>query len=155
MGDRYKKPSTLLEELGILEPEDIDIEAIAQYCRATVRYKEIEGAQARIVGIGDKAIISVSKAMKRARQRFSVGHELGHWMRDHGTIGFSCSHKDFLTEWSSDNPERRANRYAADLLLPESMFRPLSRNRDITLATAQTLADRFQTSLVATAIRLV
>jgi Zn-dependent peptidase ImmA (M78 family) len=155
MPSRYVAPNALLQELGITEPEDIDVEAIAQHCGATVRYKALEGTQARIVGIGEKAIIAVNRSSRRPRQRFSIGHELGHWMRDHGTIGFSCTDKMFIAEWSDDNPERRANRYAAGLLLPEFMFGPLAKNQHITLTTVRTLAKRFNMSLVATAIRLV
>lgn len=155
MQSRYRSPQSLFKELGISEPADIRIEAIAQYCRASVRYKALEGCQARIIGFGDRSIISVSNSSHRHRQRFSIGHELGHWMCDQGSIAFSCGEKIFANEWSSDNPERRANRYAADLLLPEFMFRPLAKNREITFATVRDLAKKFETSLIATTIRLV
>jgi IrrE N-terminal-like domain len=155
MPSRYRSPQSLFKELGISEPEDIRIEAIAQYCRASVRYKTLEGCQARIIGYGDRAIISVNNSSHRHRQRFSIGHELGHWMCDQGIIAFSCGEKVFATEWSTDNPERRANRYAADILLPEFMFRPLVKNQEITFATVRELAKRFETSLIATTIRLV
>jgi len=155
MANRYRSAQTLFEELGISEPEDIQLEAIAQYCRASVRYKALEGCEARITGYGDRAIISVNSSSRRQRQRFSIGHELGHWMCDQGSISFSCAEKIFATEWDNSNPERRANRYAVDLLLPDPMFRPLAKGRDITFATVRDLADRFQTSLIATAIRLV
>lgn len=177
MQSRYRSPQSLFKELGISEPKDIRIEAIAQYCKASVRYKYLEGCQARIIGYGDRAIISVNNASHRHRKRFSIGHELGHWMCDQGSIAFSCGEKVFATEWSNDNygfddlplnskgvfapkwasadPERRANRYAADLLLPEFMFRPLAKNREVTFATVRDLAKTFETSLIATTIRLV
>jgi uncharacterized protein DUF955 len=155
MTSRYRSPQALFEELGISEPEDIQLEAIAQYCRASVRYKPLEGCEARITGYGDRAIISVNTHSLRPRQRFSIGHELGHWMCDQGSIAFSCAQKVFATEWTTNNPERRANRYAADLLLPEPMFRPLAKGREITFATVRDLASKFQTSLIATTIRLV
>jgi IrrE N-terminal-like domain len=155
MPSRYRSPQSLFKELGISEPEDIRIEAMAQYCKASVRYKPLEGCEARIAGYGDRAIISVNSASRRARQRFSIGHELGHWMCDEGSVAFSCGERVFATQWSGENPERRANRYAADLLLPEFMFRPLAKNREITFATVRDLAKRFETSLIATTIRLV
>lgn len=154
----YRSPAQLLDDLGISEPGDLRIEAIAQYCRATVRYKQLEGCEARLIGFGDRAIIAVNKVSRRERQRFSVGHELGHWMRDHAKVAFtafSCSEKAFLSEWSGDNPERRANRYATELLLPEAMFRQRAKNREITFSTVRELAKQFQMSLTATAIRLV
>lgn len=155
MTSRYRSPQTLFQELGITEPEDIKVEAIAQYCRASVRYKALEGCEARITGYGDRAIISVNKLSRRERQRFSIGHELGHWMSDQGSIAFSCAEKVFATEWTTNSPERRANRYSADLLLPDFMFRPLAKGREITFATVRDLATVFQTSLIASTIRLV
>lgn len=151
----YQPPLALLKELGITEPEDIHIEAIAEHCKATIVYEPLEGCEARILGYGERAIITVNSKSPCERQRFSGGHELGHWMRDRGKIAFACAEKMFATEWSNDNPERRANRYAADLLLPEPMFRPRAKNREISFATVRDLASEFQMSLTATAIRLV
>lgn len=153
------RPGDLLEELGICQPEDIDVEAIAQFCGATVLYEPLEGCAAQIVASGERALITVKEGAPRARQRFSVAHELGHWMRDRGAVsGFGCTETSFLSEWAREgksNPERRANRYAADLLLPERLFKPDARNREMTFVTAGELADRYQTSLTATAIQLV
>lgn len=155
MNDVLFTPAQLIAELGIRRPDDLDIEAIAEYCGATIRYKQLQGCEARIIGYKDRAIITVSANSIRARQRFSAGHELGHWMRDRGTVAFQCSDQTFLHEWSRDNPESRANRYASDLLLPLSIFRPLAHRQPITFATVRRLAGIFQMSLTATAIRLV
>ena len=53
---RFRPAADLLKELGITEPEEIDIEAIAQHCDATVTYGQLAGSEARIVGADDKAI---------------------------------------------------------------------------------------------------
>ncbi len=152
----YKRPDTLLDELGITEPSEIQIEAIAQHCGATVVYEPIDGSDARILGYGDRAIITVDSNTSRARQRFSAAHELGHWLRDRGRIAFSCAEQALITEWSDvDNPERNANRFAANLLLPHKLFAPKARQVQPTLAGVRSLAEVFETSLVATAIRLV
>lgn len=152
---RYN-PEKLLKELGITVPEEIDIEAIAEYCQATVIPQRLHGSAARIIGIGDRAFITIDSGSPRARQRFSAAHELGHWMLDRGKLAsFICSEKNFIYDWSGDNPERRANRYAADLLLPQFMFEPLAKNQEITFESVRSLCTRFQTSITATAIRLV
>jgi hypothetical protein len=150
----YKSATSLLNELGIADPDDIDIEAIAQYCKATVVYEPLHGCEARILGNGERAIITVNSRSQRPRQRFSAGHELGHWMRDRNKVGFSCT-EVALRDWNSDNPERYANAYAADLLLPRGMFEPLAKNKPATFETVRELAEEFNTSLTATAIRLV
>lgn len=151
----YKSPAALLEELGISEPQEIKIEAIAEYCGATIVYEPLTGCEARIIGHGDRAIITVNSTSLRERQRFSGAHELGHWMRDRGKIAFACAEVVYATEWGDENPEARANRYAAELLLPSPMFSHRAKTKEITFATVRSLAKDFETSLTATAIRLV
>ncbi|HXM22532.1 MAG TPA: ImmA/IrrE family metallo-endopeptidase [Terriglobales bacterium] len=151
----YRSPSLLLKELGVSEPREIDIEAIAQYCGATIVYERLEGSEARILGNNDRAIITVNSEAQVGRRRFSAGHELGHWMRDRGKVGFSCTEQVMIGEWASVNTERAANEYAADLLMPAEMFGKESANKAITFDSARELSNTFLTSLTATAIRLV
>jgi len=158
MTDRpyYQSPPALLRELGITEPEDIRIEAISEHCGATIVYEPLAGCAARILGFGDRAFITVDSDSRRERQRFSAAHELGHWMMDRGKVSsFVCEERVFTDEWAADNPERRANRYGTDLLLPKFMFEPRAKGRQITFGAVRALAAEFQTSLTATAIRLV
>ena len=148
-------PETLLEELGITEPHEIDLEAISFYCGAQVTYKTLDGCAARIIGVGDRAIISVNPDASIGRQRFSIGHELGHWMRDRGRATHLCQKNDLGAPWGRGDPESLANAYSADLLLPHFMFNPMAEGRDITLETVDVLRRAFNTSWTATAIRLV
>ncbi len=152
---RLTSPNLLLEHLGIDEPRDLDVEAIAQACGATIVYESLEGCEARIIGAHDRAIITINADAPRPRQRFSAAHELGHWMHDRGKVAFACQEGQFVAEWGKANPERRANRFAVDLLLPRLMFKRRMRHSPVTFATVRELALEFQTSLTATAIRLV
>jgi len=154
-GYKYKSPEMLLEELGIALPEEVDIEAIAQYCDATVVYKPLYGCEGRVLGFNNRAIITVNSNSSRVRQRFSAAHELGHWMCDRGQIAFSCTEKMFHENWFRKDKEASANRYAVDLLLPENMFVDMVRNKEITFYTVRETAKAFRTSMTATAIRLV
>lgn len=153
----YQNAAQLLEELGITEPDELDIHAIAQHCKATIKYAALDGCAARIVGNEDRAIITIDSKSPPERQRFSAGHELGHWMFDRGQASMSsCEEKSFIKEWSKSNPETRANRYASDLLMPESMFKKSAETlRRIDFTSVRTLAQIFKMSLTATAIRLV
>lgn len=148
-------PEKILSTLGITEPDDIDIEAIAWECGATVLYEPLTGCEANIIGSGDKAIITVNSRAIAGRKRFSSGHELGHWMKDRGQHAFGCSKNQLYSSWSGNSPETRANRFASDLLLPVSMFAPLAKERPITLDTVAYLAAVFRMSRTATAMRLV
>ena len=151
----WKPADQILDELGVKNAEDIDVEAIAQYVGATVTYEFLAGCEANIIGHADRAIITVNASSRRPRQRFGIAHELGHWMYDHGTTVFACQDVQFQAQWSDAHPEARANRYASDLLLPDFLFRPLAHGRPCTLSTVRDLANQFETSLTSTAIRLV
>jgi IrrE N-terminal-like domain len=150
----YRAPERLLAELGITEPADIELPAIAMYCGAVVVEQDLRGCEARIIGRDDRAFITVNAASSAERKRWSIGHELGHWMHHRGSAAFRCSKRDF-NEWLTVSPEQQANQYGADLLLPKSMFLPRIAQRPITLQTVEELARTFGTSLTATAIRLV
>src|ERR1700722_1400962 len=145
----------IIKELGISEPTDIDVEAIAQYCGATIVYERLTVCEARIVGNADRAIITVNSESRRGRQRFSAAHELGHWMYDRNKVGFSCTNSLFRSQWGATNPEKGANQFAADLLMPLTIFGRYAYSKAITLQAARELAHKFDTSLAATAIRLV
>jgi hypothetical protein len=144
----------LLRELGIAEPNEIDVEAIAQHCGATVIERPLTGCEARIIGVGDRAVITVNSSSIPRRRRFSAAHELGHWIRDKGLVAVGCVPE---SGYSNDpfNRETRANRYAGELLMPRFMFTPRAENRPIVFETVEDLAVTFDTSLTATAIRLV
>lgn len=155
MLNSIQTPEQILADLGIRDPDDLDVEAIAEHCGATIWYRPLYGCEARIIGFHDRAIIAINANSPRARQRFSGGHELGHWMCDRGQVGFRCDHGDYLKGLWAANPETRANRFASDLLLPTGMFQPRARGLPVTFASVRKLADTFQMSLTATAIRLV
>lgn len=154
MAPQFIRAVDLLRSLGISEPSEIDVCAIAQTQGATVVEKAVKGAEARIMGFGDKALIVVNADSILQRKRFSVGHELGHWMRDSGKISLGCNPESQLGS-SDANAETRANKYASDLLMPDFMFRPRVQKRPMTFDTASDLANTFETSLTATSIRLV
>ncbi|MBS1841000.1 MAG: ImmA/IrrE family metallo-endopeptidase [Acidobacteria bacterium] len=150
-----KTPEQLLDELGITEPSQIKIEAIAYHCQAIILYEPLSGCEANIVGRGDRAIITVDSSALRTRQRFSAGHELGHWMKDRGQVAFGCGREQMDSHWIANNPETRANQFASDLLLPSKLFVPLAKGRPITVETVRDLGRVFEMSLTATAIKLV
>lgn len=147
---------TLLN-LGISEPGDIDVDYIAWELGAEIKYRRLNGCEARIVGVGDRAIIAVDDRNGHRRARFSAGHELGHWQHHRGRL-LVCRPDDIGRggPHGSIHPERVADAYAADLLLPDFMFEPMVAGlRKATFDAIEKLASDFDTSLTATAIKLV
>ena len=147
----------LLQSLGITEPNEIDLEAIAYYQGAEVKYRHLDGCEARISGVGNKAIISISDSgISRRRQRFSIGHELGHWCYHRGK-SFACRKQDignYNAASATGEAERLADYYSANLILPLYMFKPIARQYGKhTFNTIFSIANLFEVSKTCTAIR--
>jgi hypothetical protein len=149
-------PELLLQELGVTEPNDIDLEPIAYHVGCEVRYRRLDGCEACILGDDDRAIITITTRASKARQRFSLGHELGHWHYHRGRSSI-CRPDDIANQTRSPlDRERIADGYAADLLLPRYLFEPrLIGAVRPSFTTVERLAPEFRTSITATALRFV
>lgn len=144
----------LLQELGVTEPNEIDLEAIAFHLGARVRYRPLDGCEARIIGSNDAAVITVNDRSSYRRKRFSIAHELGHWCHHRGKA-LVCRAEEFRPR-DPTSPERIADAYAADLIMPQYLFQPVARQQPkLNFKAVSTLADIFHSSQTATAIRLV
>lgn len=152
---RFRRAKDLLDELGITEPEEIDLEAIAQHVGATVIRERLQGTEARIVGADDRAIITVNQDSLPTRQRFSIGHELGHWMNDRGRVDLACGADKQERFYTGTDKESLANNFATELLLPSGMFTPRLGKQPPTLPVIKALAHTFRASFTATARRVV
>jgi hypothetical protein len=151
---RLTPAERLLQKLGVTEPREIDLEAIAFHLGARVRYRKLEGCEARIIGRNDAAIITISKDCVDKRMRFSLAHEIGHWSHHTGQT-LVCRVEESLPQ-DRMSPERVANGFAADLLMPHYLFKPIARSyTKLSFKTVIDIAEIFQTSRPATAIRLV
>lgn len=146
----------LLHELGITEPEEIDLDAIAWHVGAAVKRRILDGCEARIIGNGDRAIITVNAASAFVRQRFSIGHEIGHWHFHRGRT-LVCRSEDIGGRHNGGFfLERQADAFAGDLLMPGYILRPrLLQLTWPTFSVIRYIARVFNTSVQATAIRLV
>ena len=99
--------------------------------------------------------IRIKAGMNPHRARFTAAHEIGHFAL-HPTIGHDRQHTagDF-TIWHDDSEEAEANIFAAELLMPDFLFKPRSRGRNPSLAFLDALANEFRCSLMATAFQYV
>lgn len=160
MTHQPRTAARLLESLSIRKPEEIDLEAIAWLGGAKVKYRELDGCDACIIGRADvgRAIISIDDRSLPRRQRFSLAHEIGHWEwhRGHQLL---CSKDDIRgsgAKLKGLSKEAAANRFAADLLMPGFMLKKAMRDFNrLDMRTVRELATRFDVSLTAMAYRLV
>lgn len=153
---QYSVAEQLLRQLGVTEPSDIDIEAIAWYQNASVRYRPLSGCEAFIVGNAERALIVVDQAGSQGRQRFSIGHELGHWHHHRGTSLLCRIGADIELDPRAPYVEKLADGYAADLLMPRYMIAPIiSSYTRLDIDAVEEISTEFATSITATAIRVV
>jgi len=66
---------------------------------------------------GDKIAIGYNKTQHPHRQRFTVAHEIGHYMMGHTNANYSYDLN------STDPKEIEANQFAAELLMPLAMVK--------------------------------
>lgn len=148
-------PERLLWAQGVRAPEHIDLEAISASRGARVIYRQLDGCAARLVASGNKAVISVAFDDNLGRRRFSLGHELAHWICDANKTSFKCSNSDIGPQNAeAKSAEANANSYASQLLLPDYLVVPWIGTRSASLDLAQALSNDFRASLTASAIKL-
>jgi hypothetical protein len=120
-----------------------------------VRYAPLSGCEAMLVGFGDRAIATIRPSSVRGRERFSLGHELGHWELHRGQ-SFRCRvDEPTLNMESNVVLEREADEFGSHLLMPTPLFNPAIRAFQWpSIAQIQDVAEVFQASQSATLIRL-
>lgn len=147
--------------LGVTDPGDIDLDAIAAELNAEIVFEDLEGATARVIQIGDRARIVVStRILDVGAIRFSIAHEIGHLMCKHYVANGSTPGNVFERLCSplhddSTATEREADVFAAELLMPRPLIMPLCAVHPFTLEPVRAIANSFGTSVMASAMRYV
>ena len=166
-------PEALLSEIQKLQgevfPIAVPIEEWAMALDITaIEVLETEGFEGGLVMFADRSAgtILVNKAAKWRRRRFTVAHELGHfllpWHTPRDGEAFRCSKKDMATFRLQPGGDRyvemevQANRFAAGILMPQAPFRAdLRARRAFEVLDIAELADRYDVSKEASARRCV
>jgi Zn-dependent peptidase ImmA (M78 family) len=138
----------------VLLAESVGIEALREL-ETTSRF---EGA---LVTDPDKTsgIILTKAGAREERRRFTIGHELGHFLLPSHRGNRQCTADD-MRETRRGTQHRRqeaeANRFSAGLLMPKPWFvRDMEKLGDADVTHVQSLAKLYQTSLEATANRYI
>lgn len=151
-GDRAE---SLVADLGISSPAELDVEAIAFDSNVEVVYEAMAGCEASLVGYCDRAIATINPSGVRGRERFSVAHELGHWHMHRGR-SFKCRVDDTSGNLELNRIlEKEADTFAAHLLMPGPLFNPtIAALGKPTFQQLRRLSNEFETSVMATALRV-
>ncbi|MEW6058055.1 MAG: ImmA/IrrE family metallo-endopeptidase [Bdellovibrionota bacterium] len=150
----------IIEGRGITDPKEIDLESIANSLEVTIEEADLDGCDGILQMIPDPkcGIITVKKSIKEPGQkRFVIAHELGHYETpNQPSQDYHCSTADMSPKGHRFKPEEReANEFAAELLMPEKLFKPRMKNKRPSMDLIKSLAGDFQTTLTATLRRFV
>lgn len=145
----------LLWGYGVMHPSHIDLEGIANDRGAEVIHRRLDGCEARLVAGAQRAVISINSDSIEGRKRFSLAHELAHWLCDRNAGSFQCA-KEVIGPQNAEarSVEAHANAYASQLILPDYLVSPWAQGKRPNLDTARALAKDFNASLTAAAIKL-
>lgn len=156
-----REPGDILKLLGIYQAEDIDLDLVAHFLNAEVKRTSLSDCEGHIVGTDSRAIITVNGNARPERQRFSLGHELGHWVNDKKqNLTYRCSTDDMRQREPRSNDFRqhkevRANQFSAELIIPKHIAEPLIDGAEVTFESIGSLANSFNASKTSSAIRFV
>lgn len=140
----------LLRKAGIDEAP-VPVDQLARDCGTLVLEAQMsDGLSGLVFEVDDGAVIAINSRHGLNRRRFSIGHELGHYLLDH--------HDRFhIDVGDSDDPgydwqvERLANQFAAGVLMPRDLVSAQYEE----IQDAHHLADRFHVSELAMGFRLI
>lgn len=151
-----EKAEYILSILDIKQKEDIDVDLISHFFGIYIAKRSLTGCSAKLTCSKRSARITVSNAEKyEPRVRFSIAHELGHFfLHKHQKALFSCSSDD-MYKWVVPGIEVEANTFAANMLMPESIFRKHVSGKEPSVDLVLKTSNDFCTSLTSTLIRYV
>jgi Zn-dependent peptidase ImmA (M78 family) len=145
----------------------IAIDVVAQRLNLTMEAAALgENVSGMLVVKGDRGAIGYNSAHARVRQRFTISHEIAHYLLHAKSGGkaqlFIDRHVTYRRNENSstglDHDEVEANQLGAALLMPKSLVQDEIRRQDLNLDDEEAislLAKRFHVSTAAMSNRLV
>lgn len=152
--------SELLKDVNISKPP-VPVDRIARHLGLRVRHEPFEGEiSGCLIRRGDDASIGINSMHHENRQRFTLAHEIAHFLLHHGDR--VILDRNFLVNLRYANgdtdEEREANYFAAELLMPEGFLENDLRDKKIDIEEDEQitmLANQYKVSPQAMTYRLV
>lgn len=156
---------SLIEKYEVKAPA-VHVERIAKQEGAQVRYGPLDKELSGMFFVRDGIpIIGVNSLHHPNRQRFTIGHELGHMLMHremleggvHVDKELAILRRDALAQTGTDKIEIQANQFAAHLLVPDVLLDAVIGD-DLKVADSEqdleALAKRFKVSTMTMQLRL-
>jgi hypothetical protein len=143
---------------GYQQAAPVDLSGLAKALGVPVRAATLDpGKSGEIRPDGNGGyIIKVNRHDSPGRQRFTVAHELAHFLLHRHLIGAGISDDALYRSGQSDRVEAEANRLAADIVMPSTLVRQTAITSSAASASELELelASRFNVSSAAMRIKL-
>jgi Zn-dependent peptidase ImmA (M78 family) len=160
---RYSKIETMVD--GLLDQHHqsgppVRIEKIAKELGVEIRAGDLGDVSGLLVRSGEGAIIGVNSTQGRQRQRFTIAHELGHFLLHEGLINhvdrnYRINYRSAESSMATNVDEIEANFFAASILMPKQFLNNLDAVEALDDdAQVQELARLFDVSRHAMSLRL-
>jgi Zn-dependent peptidase ImmA (M78 family) len=154
-----------LLESNVVTRAPVPVEQLAKALHIDVRYSAgAEDVSGALIRNEKSVVIAVNSAQHENRQRFTIAHEIGHFLLHKGTRvhfdeDFRINYRNSVSSDATEQDEIEANAFAAALLMPESFLRRdwlRLKPRDNSIPEAiKTLGIRYKVSTKAMELRLV
>ena len=153
----------LLRQARVRKPP-VPVEMIARNLGTQIRYSPFEGdISGMVFRDKDRTVIGVNSLHHPNRQRFTIAHEVGHFLLHEGAEvhvdkTFRVNLRDDVSSKAVDKEEIEANRFAAELLLPEHMLIQDLKGQEIDFedqGDLRGLSKRYRVSVQALTFRLI
>lgn len=165
---RKKRIETLavdiLRESGVSEPP-VDVESIAERQGLLIDFQPLQSDLSGFLFHDEQhAVIGVNSSHPTVRQRFTIAHELGHFLLHqsdplHVDRAVQAKFRNELSKQGTDLDEIEANLFAAELLMPRIMIaQDLHQNDVVDILDDHffnELAQRYNVSTQALLLRLM
>ena len=168
--DYPREPTRLLKRFGLFRAP-VDVAGVARELSIEISEANLEDRHSAFLVVkNNKARIFVNQRHHPHRQRFSIAHECGHYLLHHiPSQKENCLFLDekldlyYRRNVSTDNVvdftlERQANRFAAQLLMPEELIEQFIEDQDLDVLEEKAMkkmALAFKVSEQALLIRLL
>jgi Zn-dependent peptidase ImmA (M78 family) len=165
---RKKRIETLavdiLRECSVNEPP-VDVESIAERRGLLIDFQPLQSDLSGFLFHDEQhAVIGVNSSHPKVRQRFTIAHELGHFLLHqndplHVDRAVQAKFRNDLSKQGTDPDEIEANLFAAELLMPRIMVaQDLHQNAVVDILDDHffnELAQRYSVSTQALFLRLM
>lgn len=147
------KAKELINNYCINSFENFRLEEIVNAEGLIILEKSLQNMLGKLIVSGDSGIIYINSEIREpGMKRFTIAHELGHFIIDKGRNNYAHIFKQKI--YTSKSPtEREANSFAAELLMYKPWFSDFINNKIFEFNLLIEIANHFKVTLLAAALR--